>query len=356
MRSPRLTARYPGSGGRLRRDPEDFEVEERLPYAAEGRGDHLFVLIEKRGLNTSAAALQVAEHLGIIQPGERLPPEAGWAGMKDRHAVARQWLSFPWREANPLPEPTTLSLEAGSVGVLAAHRHRHKLRKGHVQANRFRIRIRDVPPGGTERARAALARLRVTGMPNPFGPQRFGREGDNADRARAILAGKARRPRDRRLWSLLCSALQSEVFNRILAFRIESGLLTTAIRGDRMVKHVSGGQFAVDDPSVEQPRVDALEISPTGGLPGKRTPAVSELAAEIEAQARAEAQIDPALEARLGTGARRPLRLPLSPETEIRPLGDEAWELHVELPSGVYATALLDELVKPEGEVFDRSD
>lgn len=356
MRTARVTARFPGSGGILLRDPADFEVDEVLPYAAEGEGAHLFVRIEKRGVDTPAAARRLAEHLEVVRPGERLPPEAGWAGMKDRHAIARQWLSLPWPEDRALPKPGVIELGTGHLELLEANRHRHKLRKGHVAANRFKIRIRQVPSGGADRARVTLDRLRLLGMPNPFGPQRFGREGDNADRARAILLGQARRPRDRRLWSLLCSALQSEIFNLSLALRVEAGLFARALRGDRMVKHATGGQFDVEDPKAEQPRVDALHISPTGSLPGKRTPGVSGIAAEIEAAARSEARFDDRFAPRLGAGARRPFRLPLHPETRIEPLPDEEWRLHVQLPSGAYATVLLDELIKPSEGVFDRTD
>lgn len=355
----RITGAYPGSGGTLHALAEDFEVEETLPYAASGEGEHLFVHLEKRGLDSLWAARQVAERFGVIEEGARLPREAGIAGLKDRHAVARQWISLPWPTTKPLPdvEGSPWMYDSGTLRLLGTIRHGHKLRKGHVAGNRFRIRIRDVPEGGRARAQAALERLWITGLPNRFGPQRFGLRGDNADQARDILGGRRRRPRDRRVWSLLCSSLQSEVFNRLLDARIEAGLLTTALIGDRMIKHASGGQFEVEDPVAEQPRVDVLEISPTGCLPGKRTPSATGRAAEMEAQALLESDLSPEVVAKLGVGARRPLRIPLDPSARIEPSpesGPEDYIVSVQLPSGTYATMLLDELVKPEGR-FERA-
>lgn len=350
----RLTGALPGSGGVLRRDPEDFCVAETLPYALSGEGEHLFVRVRKRGLDTLLAARRLAETWQVIEHGARLPEEAGMAGLKDRHAVAEQWLSYPWPLARPLPD---LGPAAEGIEVLEVARHRHKLRKGHVAANRFEIVIREAPGGGLERARETLSQLRLRGLPNRFGAQRFGMAGDNAERALEVLLGRAKRPRDRRVWSLLCSALQSEAFNRVLDARIEDGSFGRALDGDRMVKHDSGGQFVVDDPDAEQVRMDALEISPTAPLPGKKTPKSARAAAELEARVIGALGIDDEVWRRVGMGARRPLRIPLGEEDRIEPGPDaESFVLHVTLPSGSYATAVLDELVKPTGGPFRREE
>lgn len=353
----RLTLDHPGSGGILRAAPEDFRVDEILPYAPSGAGEHLFVRIEKRGIDTLTAVRRICRHLGL--PDSPIPKEVGMAGLKDRHADATQWLSLPWKVTDAIP--TSQVVESGpssQLKIIEVLRHKHKLRRGHVAANRFDIVIRQVPLGGTARARTVLAALRDLGVPNRFGPQRFGRLGDNADRAREVLRGRARRPREGRLWKLLCSALQAEAFNRLLEMRLERGLLTTALVGDRMTKHASGGEFLVDDAEREQVRVDRLEISPTGPLPGRRTPPSGGKAAELEMQAVAQAGIEPSMVDRLGPGGRRALRYPLDPAAEIRPVDspdqEEAYRLAVTLPSGAYATVLLDELAKPEDGPFRR--
>lgn len=340
----RISAELPGSGGTLSNDPADFVVEELLPYAANGSGEHVFVHIEKINLTTPEAASRVSKALKL--------GEASWAGMKDRAAIARQWLSFALPITAPLPE----KIELEGVRVLEMIRHQHKLRRGHIRANRFAITIRN---GDAARASAALDLIRRTGVPNTFGPQRFGRDGDNADRAALFIRGDARPPRDRRLRDLLVSALQSAIFNRVLAQRIERGWFATALLGDVMQKHDTGGLFDVADPSAEQPRVDRLEISPTAILPGKKARQGSGAMRELEAEAMKSSGVSDEDLARFADGTRRTLRYPLDADAKITALTQDAidangYRLEVTLPSGAYATVLLDELVKPDGAPFDR--
>ena len=363
----RLTSRWPGSGGYLTTEPNDFCVDETLPYNPSGEGEHLFVRIQKVGLTSMDAARRVARHLNVTQDHQPLPPEAGMAGLKDRHARATQWLSFPWPLARETPEPGFIPLKnlpfdgPAELNILETHRHRHKLRKGHVAHNVFCVTIRGVPPGGIVRAAAILERLRQSGLPNRYGPQRFGQNGQNPAQARAILAGAERPPRNRHLWSLLKSSLQSEIFNQTLDLRIETGLFGIALLGDRMHKHASGGQFTVIDPTVEQPRVDNFEISPTAELPGKRPPTQSSaVAREIELKALERCQIDPSTFPRLGQGARRVLRIPIPDSTQLNPIPSEntnsaSYQIKIQLPSGTYATVLLDELIKPEDGPLKRT-
>lgn len=347
----RVTAELPGSGGRLTAAPEDFQVSELLPYAPSGEGEHLFIYFEKRDLTTPEAARRIASALGKVDGRGQPLPEVGFAGMKDRHAIARQWLSVPWPiKAGEVP---TLSLDG--ITVLTTVRHGHKLRRGHQRGNRFRITLRDVPSGGLEKALVVAERLRTIGVPNYYGPQRFGKEGDNAVRALAFLRNEAPAPRDRRLRDLLVSSLQSEIFNRILTLRISRGLYNQALRGDVMQKHETGGMFVSTDPSVDQARVERLEISPTGVLPGKKAKATEADAAALEAEVLSGLGFDPSIIDRYADGTRRVLRQPLDPELHLSPIED-GLVLEVSLPSGSYATVLLDELVKPEGARFDRSE
>ena len=341
-----LTADLAGSGGILRSDPEDFVVEEILAYEASGSGEHAFAQIEKTALTTPHAAERLAEAIGLR------PREVGYAGLKDKHARTRQWMSFPVPVKAPLPELGDLG---DDLRVLSVERHGNKLKRSHARGNRFAITIRDTVPDGADRAAAILDRMRATGVPNAFGPQRFGRDGDNAQRALRILRGDERRPKNRRVAQLLFNALQSEVFNRVLALRIEGGLLSTALVGDVMKKHDSGGLFDVADPAAEQPRVDRVEISPTAALPGKKTRRADGQPQAMEDEALRSVGLGEEETRRLDVGTRRALRFPLDPEARIEPV-DGGYRLHVALPAGAYATVLLAELIKPAEGVVERTE
>ena len=89
MDLPYLTAALPGIAGVLRTSCEEFFVDEEPAYLPAGAGDHVFVRIEKRGLTTPQAVERIARALSVNAR------DIGVAGMKDRHAVTRQWLSLP---------------------------------------------------------------------------------------------------------------------------------------------------------------------------------------------------------------------------------------------------------------------
>ena len=167
MALPYLTSALPGTGGTLRTLDEDFAVDEELPYAPSGAGDHVFARIEKRGMTSPDAARAIARALGVRDR------DIGIAGMKDRRAVTRQWLSLP----PPVTPEQALALELPAVRILEAVRHGHKLRTGHVRANRFTLRVRGTVPDAAARARAILGALaEPPGAPNWYGEQRFGRD------------------------------------------------------------------------------------------------------------------------------------------------------------------------------------
>lgn len=341
------SAHLPGAGGALEARAEDFEVREVPAYLPSGRGQHLYLRVEKRGLTTPEVAHRLAARL------ERPARDVAWAGLKDKDATTEQWLSIEWPEKAPLPDLDALSDDA--VRVLELSRHGNKLRAGHLHGNRFRVRVRGVTPDGVARAEAVLAWLRVHGVPNAFGAQRFGLAGDNALRARAILRGEKPAPRDRRLARLLESALQSWVFNRLLDDRIADGTLARALLGDVMQKHTTGGMFVVDDVAATTPRVEALELSPTGLMPGPRARAAE---ADVAARERAVLEalgLDDAVLARLRSdGTRRLMRYPLDPDARVQAEGPDAMTVEVTLPPGAFVTVLLAELMKPEGGVVER--
>lgn len=331
---------------RLRARPEDFVVDEVPLYPPAGEGEHTFVRVEKRGRTTEDVARALARLAGVR------PRDVGYAGRKDRHAVARQWLSVP-----ALAPERALAFEEEGLRVLEAVGHPHKLRTGQLRANRFEIVVRELAPAQVEAAPAALAACAAHGFPNRFGAQRFGRAGDNADRARRLLAGEAG-PRERREARFLLSALQAELFNRVLD---ERPLPLDALEeGDAAFVHASGACFLVEDAAREAPRAARFEVSPSGPVFGTRMLEPTGRPGERERAARERAGLpDPAtfrpprgLRAR---GARRPLRA-RPEEASCGAEGTDAVRLVFTLPSGVYATVLVERLFAGErGDPEDRA-
>lgn len=337
-----LTADLPGTGGVLRVAPEDFVVEEIPAYEPSGAGDHLFVTIEKRGLSTHEAIRMLARALGVRDG------DVGSAGLKDKQAVTRQVLSLPGVTADQ-----ALALDLPGIKVLAAARHGNKLKTGHLRGNRFVLRIRGLAAPAADaalRAEAIFERLsRPPGVPNWYGEQRFGV--DNVARGRALVRGErpSPPPRDPREKRLLVSAYQSELFNRYLDQRMKDDLYTRVIAGDILRKVDTGGTFATADPVVDQPRLDAGEIAPTGPMFGHemRAPAAgTEAAVREQAVLTAEgiAPEDFRRVARLAEGTRRPIGVPLA-EPAVRAV-DEAVEICFTLPPGAYATVVAHEVIK----------
>jgi tRNA pseudouridine13 synthase len=400
---PYLTRSFPGVGGTIKNRAEDFFVQEVPLYEPSGEGEHVYCEIQKVGLTTFEAVARLAKAL-------RVPSrEIGYAGMKDARAVTRQVLSI----AGTTPD-AVMALKLPDISVLWAARHGNKLRLGHLKGNRFAIKIRDVEPTHVLKLRPVIDELTRRGMPNYFGEQRFGRRGDNdllgaalvrGDNAGLIerLLGRPDRKNDhprvadaraaydadeleraldlwpggieravlarlvktgqveaavrsvdhkvRRLW---VSALQSRLFNSMLARRIDS--LGRLLEGDLAYKHENGACFRVDDASAEQPRADAFEISPTGPLLGSRMtePAGEPLRLEQEVFAEYGLSARDFRSSELGRmrGARRPLRV--RPEAVELAAGVDEFGPHITvaftLPAGSFATVLVAELTKTDAQ------
>jgi len=330
MRDCRAVARFVPS-------PETFIVEEIPAYLPLGEGEHAYLWIEKQNLTTLEAVHRLARVLGV--DGR----DVGYAGMKDRKATTRQWLSV-------LGVDTARAEGAAIDGmrVLAASRHRNKLRVGHLHGNRFEVVLVDLAEGEGEAIVARLRALAIEGVPNRYGHQRFGSAGDNLTMGLAVLRGTRREPDGRRR-KLLLSAVQSAVFNRVLELRAAEGGLLRVRAGDILQKVASGGQFVCADVATDQARVDAGEIVPTGPLPGShvRSPEPGSPARELEERALADLGIGPSELAQVGRalpGARRPVVVKVTlgdgPVTAL-PGG---LRLRFSLTAGSYATVVLEAL------------
>ena len=426
---PYLTREFPGVGGVIKQRPEDFFVQEIPLYEPSGEGEHVYCEIQKVGLTTFDAVQQIARALKVSTR------DVGYAGMKDARAISRQILSI-W---GTTPE-AVMALRLPNVTVLWAARHGNKLRLGHLAGNRFAIKIREVDPMKVTTLRPLIDRIVKVGMPNYFGEQRFGRRGDNdklgaalirddyegvlklllgspngevddqfsfaarrafdardnaasmkawprrAGMERRVLARlmKTHRPsaavravdeKVRRLW---VSALQSRVFNDVVARRVDE--LHTLYDGDLAYKHANGACFTVESAAAEQPRADAWEISPTGPLVGYRMSLPLGQQLEIEQAALAAVDLRPEDFRKAGKhkvkGARRPLRV--NPAVALTPVSTDAGAppddrpavaeapvrteggvdehgsyitVAFALPPGSYATVLLRELMKSGDEI-----
>jgi len=329
----------PSIGGRMRVAPDDFRVEEIPAYLPTGDGEHLYVTFEKRDRTTQEAVQAIAAALEVD------PRSAGWAGLKDRDAVTVQTASFQFGDA-----ARAEALDLPNLRVLRAARHRNKLKSGHSHGNAFEIRVRDCVDGAEAIAHTVRDALVSHGVPNFYGTQRFGRGGDNAERARAWLTGGDRGPRDAFVRKMWASALQSELFNRYVAQRLRDGLLGKYIDGDLAVRHPNDRPFAIE-PSEADALYASLACSPTGPMFGPEMKLATGAAAEREAAVLRDSGLTLENFARAGSvalGTRRSVRIPVpdlrverAPATE----GSTGTDLvfRFTLPAGGYATTLLRE-------------
>lgn len=319
---------------RMRVLTEDFFVDEILGFEPTGQGEHLFVHIRKRERTTDQVAGQLARAAGVSRSA------VSYAGMKDKWALTQQWFSvhLPGQSLElPLGE-----LETG-VDVLSTARHDKKLRRGALRGNHFRLRLRETS-APVSSVSERLVRIARYGVPNYFGEQRFGRDGDNVEQARAMLAGQFR-PRGRSLRGILLSAARSHLFNLVLAERLRQENWSCAIDGDLMMLDGRNSLFPVAGvDELIRNRTSALEIHPSGPLSGRGGTQPEGLAAALEQQVlSAETGLVEGLAAAGLDSARRALRLRVVDLAWHFPAADEV-ELEFSLPAGAYATSVVREL------------
>jgi len=319
--------------------PATFLVEELPAYSPSGAGEHCFVFLEKQDLTTPEACKRLARALSISDR------DIGCAGLKDRHAITRQWLSVP-----AAAEPRLSGLALEGMRILQHSRHNNKLRTGHNKGNRFTVVLQQVSDTERPALLAAYSAILKDGLPNRFGAQRFGQQQDNALQGLAIFNGE-RQERDGKKRRFLLSALQSAVFNEVLLQRQQDGTVRRVLSGDVLQKTDTGGVFYSDDAAADQLRLDAGAVTTTGPLPGTRVlqpPAGTEAFALESAIAARYGLTAEALKATRHDlpGARRPLVVPVTEDLPQHDLPDEktpgTLRLSFQLPSGSYATTLIE--------------
>ncbi len=394
---PYVTSDIPGIGGAIKEAPDDFFVEEIPSYVPSGSGEHLYITIEKRGVTTLEALRRIAQGLKIQER------DIGYAGMKDAVGVTRQTFSV-----QRIAPERALSLDLDGIRILSTERHSNKLKLGHLKGNRFRIIIRGVTVDAAELVPALVDRLRMRGVPNYFGFQRYGAQGNShligaamlrrdwqecverligdpdavkddewsaaisayrqgyAAEALRLLPRHCRSERDvlqrlvarpgeyekafsavhPRLKKLYLSAAQSFLFDQTVAHRIDA--IDRVMNGDLACKHVNGACFLVEDAMGEAARAAAFEISASGPMFGckMKQPDGAVRALEDELLERSGLKLSQFdLPGGLRMeGERRPLRVP--PGDLIWSAIGETVTVEFTLPKGSYATSLLRELTK----------
>jgi tRNA pseudouridine13 synthase len=394
-----LTAEVPGTGGAIKGSPEDFLVEEIAAYQPSGQGEHCYAVIEKRGIATLEALRRLSKALGVQER------DIGYAGMKDAVGVTRQTVSIP-----RVAPDKVLALQIPGVSILSAQLHGNKLRLGHLKGNRFLIKVRDVVPGALAHAEATIAILEKRGVPNRFGAQRYGVQGNSQLIGAAVLRGdfktavdtligdpaavtderwrlaieayrrgeiseslalfpghfrvereilgrlvqrpeafdKAFNTVQPRMKRLYLSAFQSSLFDQVLEQRLDT--LEQISAGDIAFKHENGACFLVKDAEAEAARAQAFEISATGPMFGCTMMEPEGAQGELERAVLAAQDLTPESFNLAGAlrmeGERRALRVQLTGAT----VQEEGADLVVafSLPRGSYATCVLSEIMKTD--------
>ncbi|MGP8033959.1 MAG: tRNA pseudouridine(13) synthase TruD [Steroidobacteraceae bacterium] len=322
----------PPAAARVRATAADFEVEEDLGFAPAGTGAHLLLKVRKVDANTAWVARQLAR-LGGCRPGD-----VGYAGLKDRRAVATQWFSVP----RPRTARDWLTARGEGFEVLEAHAHTRKLPRGALAGNRFAVRLRALDGDGTRLAAMLaprVAAIALRGVPNYFGPQRFGREGANL---RADIGLRELPPAER---GFVLSAARSLVFNALLAERVTAGSWEQLAAGDLAALDGRGSFFEVATVDATlAARAARLEIHPTGPLWGAGAPATRAGVLGVEMRIAAQYPEHCALcAAATMEQGRRSLRLRVAGlECQAEP---DAVLLRFALVRGSFATAVLRELI-----------
>lgn len=329
----------------LKTTPQDFYVEEELGFEPEGKGEHLYLFIEKQGMNTEYLAKLLAQHAGIT------PNKVTYSGVKDRYAVTRQW--FCLHVLNDTPDFSNFPSAIGDklhelemVRIIQQVRHPRKLKIGIHKKNTFIIRLRRLE-GSIDDLKDRLSLIALEGVPNYFGPQRFGIAGNNliqgANWLKTNPANKGRLSKTESFW---LSAIRSWFFNKALSTQIEHHVWNNVYINDRVQLQATSSELKLDniDASILK-RLHQLELHPL--MPLANATALQDTS-QVRSHIMAEAWHgkEDLLAGLLSFGLAREDRLTrLYPENMNWEIKDAQLILQFSLPKGSYATSVLRELL-----------
>ena len=347
--------------------PEDFVVNERLEVDFTDAGEHLWLHIKKSGINTAYLAKLLSEWADIPLR------DVGYSGLKDRQALTTQWFSLRLpKKQKPDSDFAPVDIkEHETVKIIAEHWHNKKLNRGTHNANQFVITLRDIEfakdqtLGDKSSVEQHLQTISKTGVPNYFGPQRFGFGGNNIREALNLFARplkstssakkkNKRKSAVREQNSMELSAARSLIFNQILAARVQDGSWNTGLNGDVFNLNGSGSIFASEHmDETLQARLASGDIHPTAVMWGTGNNKVAGEAAELEKtvvqQDALLAALATGLEQREVKAQRRALRLPvedLSWRWADEQDGEQTLVLSFTLTTGSFATSVLASVVE----------
>ena len=325
----------PKAKAKLKAQPQHFQVREDLGYELSGQGEHLMVRIRKTGENTSFVANELAKACGVKSK------DVSWAGLKDRHAVTEQWLSvhLPGGDA---PDFDAFLKQYPSIEILAVTRHHKKLRPGDLKGNHFTLTLSEV--SDTEDVLQRLSAIAETGVPNYFGSQRFGNQGNNVSEARRWGRENVR-TRNQNKRSLYLSAARSWIFNHIVSARIEQGAFDRVVEGDIALTGEGSTLVEADQVAAFNLQLERGEVQISAAMAGDNA-----LPTQAQALALEQPQLDaePDLMALIRGNRMRHERRPVALKAQ-----DLRWQvdgnnitLHFSLDAGCFATAIVRELVE----------
>ena len=259
------------------------------------------------------------------------------------------------------------SFEHPDIKIISTTYHNNKIRTGHLKGNRFFIRLKKVNPTNAKKISLALKHIKDFGLPNYFGYQRFGNDGDNYILGEKVARGTAKE-RNPKIKKLLINSYQSHLFNIWLSRRLEINKLVESfsaaelvetlnlplhtltamkeqmhpfkiIMGDVIEHYPHGRLFNYEGDKEDIKRFEERNVSVTGLLCGKKAWLAKDDAWTLEKDYNETIAAD---------GARRYAWI-FPEEVEGEYKEQEAWfELHFSLPKGSYATVLIEELAKKE--------
>lgn len=325
----------PTAKGKLKAKPEHFQVNENLGFEFSGQGEHLMLRIRKTGENTSFVANELAKACGVKSK------DVSWAGLKDRHAVTEQWLSVHLPKGDT-PDLTQFLAQYPSIEIIATDRHNKKLRPGDLIGNQFAITVSEVTD--MEDVVKRLEAIQRVGVPNYFGSQRFGNQGNNLTEARRWGRDNVR-TRNQNKRSLYLSAARSWIFNTIVSARIEQGLFERAIVGDLVRQQDE--LVAVDASTIEQinEHLALHQCQLTAALAGDNALPTTDQALALE-QPHLDAEPDLMALIR-GNRMRHDRReVALMPQQLAWQIDGNNITLQFALEAGSFATAIIRELVE----------
>ncbi len=329
----------PSLTGVIRTHFSDFKVDEKFAFQPSGEGEHALIHIKKQDTNTDWLARQISQLAGVNKV------DVSYAGLKDRHAITTQWFSV-WLPGKPDPDWSILNSE--NIEVLESCRHNRKLRRGSLNGNQFTLIVRDIK-GNADDLEQRIERIKMDGVPNYFGEQRFGIQGQNLDKAKRMFAGK--REKDRFKRSMYLSAARSAMFNAVLSQRVEMHKWADGLPGDVMLLDNSRSYFLATeiDADIKQ-RFKEHDIHPSGPLWGRgellSKLEVATLEQRLPAMSDEFKIFDTGLKNARLDQERRSLRLSVKELQWQYDKKNKLLNLSFFLPAGGYATSVLREIVK----------